>query len=178
MSCSRRVERYRLLRIVDADGEAGRRTSMPAGRCVARGTECRRKRIPGRRFDFSAFKSGRNFTPHGGGGLITRTPHDFVIPRGGHGYIVAHTWGLRNTARVSVRHLPQLWPMSPATPHIASDIADVARNAAIFSESEASPVLTDVAERDVFICHASEDKETVVRPLHSALVGEGLDVLV
>src|SRR5436305_7512716 len=35
----------------------------------------------------SAFKQGRNFTHYGGGGLITQSPHDFVVPRSGRWYI-------------------------------------------------------------------------------------------
>jgi hypothetical protein len=41
--------------------------------------------------NFSAFKADRRFKYSGG--LIQRSPHDFVVPRSGHWYVIAHTWG-------------------------------------------------------------------------------------
>jgi hypothetical protein len=43
--------------------------------------------------NFSAFRANRRFRYVGG--LLTRSPHDFVIPRSGHWYIVAHAGGFR-----------------------------------------------------------------------------------
>jgi hypothetical protein len=126
--------------------------------------------------NLAAFKGNRNFTHYGGGGLITRSPHDFVIPRSGRWHIVAHTWGLRDSARVSVTHIPQIQPMSPATPQLV-DLASIAQNAAIYPGADgAPPVAPTIKEYDVFVSHATEDKESIVRPLAHALQAEGLRV--
>lgn len=104
--------------------------------------------------NFSSFKSGRDFTHYGGGGLITRSPHDFVVPRAGRFYIVAHTWGLRDSARISVTNIPQLRPMSPATP-TRVDLASIARDAAVYPGGEAEPpTIPEAKKHDVFISHA------------------------
>lgn len=125
---------------------------------------------------FAAFKSNRNFTHYGGGGLITRSPHDFVVPRSGHWYIVAHTWGLRDSARISVTPITPLRPMDPATPHNV-DLSTIARDAARYSGGEHEPPASPAAkEYDVFVSHATEDKESIVRPLATALQRKGLAV--
>lgn len=125
--------------------------------------------------NFSKFKRGGNFQHHGGGGLITRTPHDFVVPRSGRWYIVAHSWGLRNQARVSVAPLQTVGPMEPARPHQV-DMDSIASYASQYAGEDAPPVAAAQKQYDVFISHASEDKDTIVRSLADALVGEGLDV--
>ena len=101
----------------------------------------------------SAFKAGRDFRYYGGG-LIQRTPHDFVIPRAGHWYIVAHAWGLARSGRVSVAPLQVPQAMPPATPqHV--DLDSIARSAAIYGGSEdAPPLAPERKEHDVFVAHA------------------------
>lgn len=124
--------------------------------------------------NYSAFKSGRRFTYYGG--LIERTPHDFVIPRTGRWYIVAHSWGLRYPARISVRQLSLPQAMPAATPNIV-DLRSIAHNAAVYpGASDGPPVAPNVKDYDIFISHASEDKDAVVRPLAHALQDEGLIV--
>lgn len=124
--------------------------------------------------NFSAFKRGRDFKYYGG--LIERSPHDLVVPRAGRWYIVAHTWGLRNTARISVTPLRPVGPMPTAAPQQV-DLASIASNAATYAGSEdAPPVAPAAKEYDVFVSHASEDKDAVVRPLALALQEEGLSV--
>jgi hypothetical protein len=123
--------------------------------------------------NFQAFKNGQNFRYRGG--LIKRTPHDFVIPSSGHWYIVAHTWGLRNSARVRVYPLQTAQAMPPAAPsHV--DLSTIAHDAAGFVGDAAPPVAPETKGYDVFISHASEDKDDIVRPLAAALRGEGLSV--
>lgn len=125
--------------------------------------------------NYSAFKAGRRFT-YNGGGLIQRTPHDLVIPRSGRWYIVAHSWGLRYAARVSIRKLSLARPMPTATPNIV-DLRSIAQNAAAYSGDEDNlPVAPAAKDYDVFISHANEDKEAIVRPLAHALREEGLSV--
>lgn len=122
--------------------------------------------------NFSAFKRGSSFRYQGG--LIQRTPHDFVIPSNGHYYIVAHTWGLRNSARIDVEQLRSPGPM-PAARHQQVDMSSIAANAAHFA-GEGPPVAPEAKDYDVFVCHASEDKDDLVRPLAHALDDHGLVV--
>ena len=124
--------------------------------------------------NYSAFKSNRRFNYYGG--LIERTPHDFVVPRSGRWYIVAHSWGLRYPARVSIRQLSLPHAMPTATPNIV-DLRSIAQNAAVYSGApDAPPIAPEEKEYDVFISHASEDKEAIVRPLAHALREEDLVV--
>jgi hypothetical protein len=89
----------------------------------------------------------------GRGGLITRTPHDFVIPRPGRWFIVAHSWGLRDAARVSVQRLPRVQTMSPTTPTIV-DLRSIARNAVRYpGDEEGPPVAPAIKKYHVFISH-------------------------
>jgi hypothetical protein len=126
--------------------------------------------------NLSSFKNGRDFRHVGGGGLITRSPHDFVVPNSGHYYIVAHTWGLRDSARISVTNIPQIRPMPAATP-TRVDLASIAHDAARYPGVEAAPpTAPEAKEHDVFISHATEDKDAIVRPLAHALQSQGLAV--
>ncbi len=125
---------------------------------------------------FSAFKRGRDFSHYGGGGLMSRSPHDFVIPRGGHWYIVAHSWGLRDAARFSVTPITPVRAMAPARPFNV-DLSTIAQDAALYSGGDESPPNAPSAKQyDVFVSHASEDKDSVVRPLATALQAHGLRV--
>lgn len=124
--------------------------------------------------NYSAFKAGRRFTYYGG--LIERTPHDFVVPQSGRWYIVAHSWGLRYPARISLRKLSIPQAMPTARPNIV-DLASIARAAAAYPGApDEPPVAPEKKDYDVFISHASEDKEAIVRPLAHALRDEGLVV--
>jgi hypothetical protein len=126
--------------------------------------------------NFNAFRQGRDFRHYGSGGLMTRSPHDFVIPRAGRWYIVAHAWGLSRGGRISVARLQIPAAMPPAR-HQQVDLASIARDAATYGGGEdAPPVAPSRKDYDVFICHASEDKDDVARPLAEALKAAGLDV--
>jgi Domain of unknown function (DUF1883) len=121
---------------------------------------------------FSAFKAGGQHRHWGG--LITRSPHDSVIPHGGHWYLVYHAWGLRSGGRISIRPLVEAQAMPPASPNIVS-LESIAQAAAEYSSADHAPPLAPAAkEYDVFISHASEDKDAIVRDLASALDAEGL----
>jgi hypothetical protein len=123
--------------------------------------------------NFAAFRNDRDFRYYGG--LIQRSPHDFVIPSTGRWRIVAHTWGLRDPARVSVAPLPRLDAMPPAAPHLAT-LQSIAQNAAAYGGEEHPSVAVEQKDFDVFISHASDDKEAIVRPLALALQQCGLKV--
>lgn len=124
--------------------------------------------------NFSAFRNNRNFRYRGG--LLTSSPHDFVIPSNGHWYIVAHAWGLRRAGRISVEQLQVPAAMPQAQPQRV-DLETIARRAATFAgEGDALAIAPEEKEYDVFICHASEDKDDIARPLAEALQALGLIV--
>lgn len=124
--------------------------------------------------NFSAFRAGRNFRYQGG--LLTQSPHDFVIPRAGHWYIVAHAWGLRRGGRITVTPL-EIPTAMPQARHQQVDLGTVAHQAASYGGAEDAPAIAPAQkDYDVFISHASEDKEDIARPLAEALQARDLSV--
>ena len=124
--------------------------------------------------NFQNYKSGRRHNFHGG--LITRSPAEIPIPRSGSWHVAIDMQGLRGQSRASVsvvprearQPLPRYQP--PSLEPIAQAMAD--RPSAL-SDSDGSIPLK---EYDVFISHAGEDKDEVVRPLANALKASGLTV--
>jgi hypothetical protein len=104
------------------------------------------------------------------GGLARRSPAHITIPRGGHWHGVVDMQGLRGSVRAGFRVLPAatLRPL-PELREERAELASVAANSAA-----AAPA--DLREHDVFIAHATEDKDAVARPLALALRSRGLDV--
>jgi hypothetical protein len=81
--------------------------------------------------------------------------------------------GLRGTARSAVRVIPgaALRPLPPITEQ-RSALTQIAENIAV----DAAEDVEHGREFDVFISHASEDKERIVRPLAHALQERDLKV--
>jgi len=116
--------------------------------------------------DFSAYRNGRRHRFIGG--LAKKSPVRLQIPHSGHWHVAVDTQGLRNGTRASVRMLPGALPEMRDAP--LSSAPGLVRD---------EPVPTPEAggqTYDVFISHASEDKDSVVRDLANALTAEGLDV--
>jgi hypothetical protein len=118
-----------------------------------------------------AYRNGR---PHRAiGGLATRSPIRLAIPSSGHWHVAVDMQGLRGSTRASVRVIPgsALRPLPPIR-ESRTRLQDIADNLV-----EAAPERS-VEDRafDVFISHASEDKDEVVRPLAKALRNHGLEV--
>ena len=66
--------------------------------------------------------------------------------------------------------------MPPAAPSMV-DLRSIAQNAAQYSGDPSAPPAPSTAKQyDVFISHATDDKDAIVRPLAHALREEGLDV--
>jgi len=76
--------------------------------------------------------------------------------------------GLRGSTRASVRVLPGVLPEIHERP--LSDIPTLVRNDVL------APADSGGQTHDVFISHASEDKDGFVRPLANALIAVGLNV--
>lgn len=114
------------------------------------------------------YKNGRRHTYYGG--LAKSSPVRLQVPSSGHWHVTVDMQGLRGTVRTSVRTLPGPLP-TLREPSLASVPSLVHRD-------DYFPEESDVYEKDfdVFISHASEDKDSVVRPLANALREEGLKV--
>ncbi len=121
--------------------------------------------------NLAQYRNGRRHRAYGG--HVTRSPYRMTIPRDGLWYVVIDRGGYAVNARASVRVEPArsarvLPPARQDTP----DVAAVGRNA---MAARAAVTAADV-DVDVFVSHASEDKEEIVRPLARELGELGLEV--
>ncbi|MBE9209719.1 DUF1883 domain-containing protein [Nostoc sp. LEGE 06077] len=119
--------------------------------------------------DSSNFQSYRNGREHRYfGGLATKSPVRLQIPRSGNWHIAVDMRGLRGGVSSSARLLPSPLPTIKEAP--LSSVPSLV-------QPDFLPDVTEYTRQyDVFISHASEDKEGIVRPLASALKNEGLRV--
>lgn len=117
--------------------------------------------------NFNAYKNGRNHRYSGG--LVTKTPFRIRVPRTGAWYLTIDLVGLRATR---VRHgatvEPPPLPTAKSAPH--QSLSGI--------RHERPPIVRDENGEvwDVFISHASEDKEDVAEPLAMELRARGLKV--
>lgn len=114
--------------------------------------------------NFSSYKNGRGHKYVGG--LARQSPLRLAVPRAAHWHVAVDMQGLRGSTRASVRTLPGPLP-------VAQDAALSSVPSLIHGYDDADDF---VPEHDVFISHASEDKEEFVRPLVKALEAKGLKV--
>ncbi|MCC7067623.1 MAG: DUF1883 domain-containing protein [Burkholderiales bacterium] len=116
--------------------------------------------------NFSNFKAGRRHRYIGG--LVKQSPYRMQVPSSGRWHVTVDMNGLRGTVRSSARVLADALPAARSLP--------LASVPSLVQRDEPPGINSLVREYDVFISHASEDKEAVVRPLAAALVAEGLNV--
>lgn len=115
--------------------------------------------------EFSNYRNGRRHQFIGG--LAKQSPIRLQIPSSGHWYVAVDMQGLRGSTRASVRTLPGPLPEIREAP--LSSIPSLVR--------EQPPQVEPGAEVfDVFISHASEDKDSIVRSLAGELIAQGLKV--
>jgi hypothetical protein len=118
--------------------------------------------------NYQSYKLGRSHRYTGG--LITRSPIVLGIPSSGHWYVTVDLQGLKGTVRSLIQVLPSALPQysEPALSTVPS----------LVRKEYGDPFNLDhtIQRYDVFISHASEDKDEVVRPLAIALQAEGLSV--
>lgn len=119
--------------------------------------------------NYSNYKSGRSHRYTGG--LVTRSPVILGVPSSGHWYVTVDMQGLRGSTNASVQVLPSPLPTYQDAP--LSSVPSLVQGR---DESPFNPQDHDQREHDVFISHASEDKEEIVRPLAVALRSAGLSV--
>lgn len=122
--------------------------------------------------DYNNYKSGRRYRYHGG--RVTRSPFHIVVPSNGHWIVAIDLGGNagRITSSVTVQPPPRgsLPTARSATENPASQIALRDR-----LEEPQGDILGGQTW-DVFISHASEDKDAVARPLRDALARRGITV--
>jgi hypothetical protein len=116
--------------------------------------------------DFSNYKNGRQHRYIGG--LAKKSPVRLQIPSSGHWHVAVDMQGLRGSTRSSVRVLPSPLPELREAP--LSSIPSLVREPPPEVQGDRG------ATYDVFISHASEDKDAIVRSLATALTGRGLKV--
>lgn len=116
--------------------------------------------------NFSSYKNGRRHRYTGG--LARKSPVRLQIPSSGHWHVAVDMQGLRGSTKASVRVLPGVLPAIQERP--LSEVPGLVR------DNVPPPTETDGETHDVFISHASEDKDDFVRPLANALMAEGLNV--
>ena len=119
--------------------------------------------------NFSSYQSGKRHRFYGG--YMKRSPAKLQIPHSGNWYVVIDLGGYSGIVKSSVRVLPGILPTLQDTP--LSSVPSLVQDPSIEPRDEDS---SNPKEYDVFISHASEDKEAFVRPLAEALVIGGLMV--
>lgn len=118
--------------------------------------------------NYNNYRNGRQHRYYGG--LARRSPVVLSIPRTGHWYLTIDMEGLRGSVRTSIRKLPN--PLPEIREASIASVPSLVRNVPPQGLQNAD---ADV-EYDVFISHASEDKDEIVRPLAYALQNKGLRV--
>jgi len=116
--------------------------------------------------DFNNYKNGRRHRYIGG--LAKKSPIRLQVTSSGHWYVAVDMQGLRGSTNASVRVLPGALPDIQERP--LSEVPSLVR------DNIPPPSESSGETHDVFISHASEDKDEFVRPLANALTNEGLNV--
>ena len=112
--------------------------------------------------NYNNYKNGRRHKYYGG--YVTRSPYRVVVPSTGHWYLTIDLGGYGGSVRHSIRVLPGRLPVAK-------------ENRPLVQETNLYVDTIDTSkEYDVFISHASEDKDSVVRPLAIALKNKGINV--
>lgn len=126
-------------------------------------------------FNFSQYQQGQQHSYYGG--LAQQSPVRIQVPHGGIWHAVVDMQGLRGTVNAGFRVIPAeaLRPLppiqqSPAPPAASYKLQEVVQNAAALGPENGS------VEYDIFISHATEDKDAVARPLATALDARGVTV--
>ncbi|MDQ0985891.1 DUF1883 domain-containing protein [Streptomyces sp. V2I9] len=123
------------------------------------------------RSEYSKYKTGRRHRYYGG--RVTRSPCRVAIPRDGHWVVAIDLGGHSGRIAASVGVQP---PPRGFLPPVREAGTNPARSVALHEPQEPSGDALGGQTWDVFVSHASEDKEDVARPLRDALVELGVSV--
>lgn len=118
--------------------------------------------------NFNNYKNGKQYRYIGG--LAKQSPVRLQTTHSGHWHIAIDLRGLRGNVRSSVRVLPTALPTINQQPLSSVPSLIHNRGFGIDFDVDVDP------EYDVFISHASEDKDDVVRPLANSLREKGVKV--
>lgn len=122
--------------------------------------------------NYQSYRAGRSHRYYGG--LAERSPVRLVIPHSGNWYVTIDFQGLQGSARFGVHVEPvPPGPLPPIQEQPLSSVPSLVRHR---EESPDVPKEPAARDFDVFISHASDDKDAVVRPLAESLRKGGLDV--
>lgn len=119
--------------------------------------------------NYQSYKNGRRHSYVGG--LVTKSPVVLGVPSSGHWFLTIDMQGLRGSTNASVQVLPSPLPTFQDAPLSSVPSLVQGRNDESFGFQDDA-----LREHDVFISHASEDKDEIVRPLAVALKNAGLSV--
>jgi hypothetical protein len=122
--------------------------------------------------NYRAFCSGRQARFHGG--RATKSPARLPIPSNDHWYVVVDLGGLAGKVRAGVQVQPPAPGLLP--PLQERRVHNAARNIEVREPIEPIDDLFGGQTWDVFLSHASEDKESVAVPLRDALTARGVTV--
>ena len=112
--------------------------------------------------NYNSYKNGRRHRYYGG--YVKQSPFKIVVPNSAHWFVTIDLGGYAGSLKHNVRVLPGALP-------VARQRLPLAEEPNLFVEA-----MDANKEYDVFISHASEDKEAVVRPLANALKDKGVKV--
>lgn len=116
--------------------------------------------------NFSAYRAGRQHRCIGG--LARRSPITLRIPHSGRWYVAVDMAGLHGDVKASARVLPSALPEIRERPLSAMP--------SLLRDARPSDLASDELGYDVFICHASADKDVIVRELADLLRSKGLRI--
>ena len=117
--------------------------------------------------NFTGYKAGRRHRFYGG--HAKKSPVRLQVPRAGHWHVVVDLGGYGGQVRSSAQVLPG--ELKPIREQPLASVPSLLNQDRI-----ATPTSSNGVVYDVFISHASEDKNTVVRPLANVLKAAGLRV--
>ena len=123
--------------------------------------------------NYRTYTSGRRGQFRYYGGLQQRSPARLRVPNDGHWYVAIDLGGYSGQIRsgVAVEPPPRGF-LPPMRDSDADSLAQIRRNTA----ATPPPDVLGGQIHDVFVSHASEDKDAVARPLAAALDGLGVTV--
>ena len=122
--------------------------------------------------NFQSYRSGRSHRYTGG--LAKSSPVRLGVPHSGQWHVTVDLQGLRGTVRSALRVEPV--PPGPLPTIREQPLASIPSLVRHPEETPGLPAEPTARDFDVFISHASEDKDEVVRPLAEALRQGGLEV--
>lgn len=120
--------------------------------------------------DYNDYKAGRRYRYHGG--RVTRSPFRIAVPSTGHWVVVIDLGGYAGRISASVA----VQPPAPGFLPVARGAQESAASRVAVREDPEEPEGDVLGGQtwDVFISHASEDKDTIARPLREALTRRGV----